>query len=528
MNFARTLLAASLLVGTSASADVISEHADSVAVTFYHDNAVATSDLLHPEQNAWVRDSGFAFITETRTIDLPAGPATVKFRDVTSTMVPQTADIQGLPAGVIERNFDYYFLSPGSLLAKSIGETVRLVRTDPKTGKPTEQDAVVRSGPNGAVFEINGKFEALRCSGLPEKLVFDHLPGGLADTPTLSVRTTAPTAGRYTVKLSYIATGLNWSADYIAHILPGTDKLALNGWLTLANFSTTRFPNAPVDVVAGKLQTTGDDQSVKAAPLAFAENCWPMNIDWAKRLALLNSNSISVGTGAPMAIMAAPRQDANETVVVTAEKRIEARQLGDYKLYPLPEPTTVAAQQTKQVQFLDQEDVPFERLYRYDVADDARESDVDAPATVLLRLQNRADAGLGKPLPAGGVSVFEQGTDGLSVFVGQNAIRDMAVGLPVEVETGRAPDVRARPRLIKSETFGKREDRKVKEEWEIAIMNGKPVPITFELRHDLYRGRAEIGAESLGHTSVSGRAVWTATLAPGERTTVRYVITRPD
>ena len=51
-------------------------------------------------------------------------------------------------------------------------------------------------------------------------------------------------------------------------------------------------------------------------------------------------------------------------MVVTAEKRsIDPRKLDDYKLYPLPEPTTLAAQQTKQVQFLDQSAIPFERLY---------------------------------------------------------------------------------------------------------------------------------------------------------------------
>src|SRR5271170_7883132 len=232
-----------LLASSAASADIISKGPDSVAVALYHDGPVDTSDLVHPSWN--MLDDGLAFITETRTVDLPAGPAVLKLRGVTSTMVPQTADIQGLSAGVIEQNFDYDLLSPGSLLAKSIGETVRLVRTDTKSGKRIDETAIVRSGPDGAVFEINGKFEALRCSALPEKLVFEHIPGGLTDSPTLSVHTMAPADGRYAIKLSYIATGLNWSADYVAHIKPGSDTLELRGWLTLANFSDTGFDHVP-------------------------------------------------------------------------------------------------------------------------------------------------------------------------------------------------------------------------------------------------------------------------------------------
>lgn len=89
------LLIALLLASNAASADVISKGPDLVAVALYHDGPVDTSDLVHP--GSYMQDDGLALITETRTIDLPAGPALVKFRGVTSTMVPQTADIRVSP-----------------------------------------------------------------------------------------------------------------------------------------------------------------------------------------------------------------------------------------------------------------------------------------------------------------------------------------------------------------------------------------------------------------------------------------------
>jgi hypothetical protein len=97
----------------------------------------------------------------------------------------------------------------------------------------------------------------------------------------------------------------------------------------------------------------------------------------------------------------------------------------------------------------------------------------------------------------------------------------------VEVKTGRAPDVRIVPRLLKSETTGKSAARKTTEMWEIEIDNGKPIPIAFELRQELFEGRATIDAESLPHVDEYGNAVWRPQLTSGERTVLRYTITHP-
>jgi hypothetical protein len=520
----RGLIIVALMVACGrASADVVSSGPESVSVTLYHDDTLETSQLLHPDENSWIRDEGLAFIVERRTIDLPAGPAVVKFRGVAATMVPQTADIGGLPAGVLERNFDYDLLSPGSLLAKSMGQSVRLVRLNPKTGKPVEETAIVRAGPDGAMLEIGGRLEALRCSGLPEKLVFDHLPDNLADTPTLSVRTLAPVAGRYTVTLNYIATGLNWSADYVARADSASGKMVLTGWLTLANFSATSFPRAPVDVVAGHLATTGNDRPVHAAPLVLATRCWPTNIDWATHPPPPPPPPPPPALAERLKGNAQAEDVQSVPLAVTV---IDPRQLGDYKLYPLPEPTDLHAQQTKQVQFLDQGDVRYERIYRYAVEEPLAEG--SEPADVIFRVQNKTESGLGKPLPAGSVSVFEPGPDGSPVFAGQASIQDMAVGLPVEVETGRAMDVRIAPRRVQSETSGEGNDKTVTETWEITVANNKSMPIAFELVQDLNGGQAEIVTESLSHGTKAGRAIWSPTLAAGQRLVVRYVIRHPE
>jgi hypothetical protein len=512
---------AALALGAAAQAATVSTGPQAVTLTIYHSESLATSELLHPDANSWVRGEGLAFITETREIDVPAGPSEIRFAGVASTMVPQTATIEGLPSGIIERNFDYDLLSPGSLLAKSVGQTVHLIRTDPKTGKRAELTAIVRTGPNGAMLEIDGKLEALNCSGLPEKLVFDKTPDGLSDTPTLSVKTDAAVAGHYTVKLSYIATGLNWTADYVARVHPDGRTLDLSGWLTLANFGETGFGRIPVETVAGRLNTTGDDSPVDVDALRVATQCWPTAIDWATHRALpLAARQVNSFRDLQYHI-----PGATETVVVTSERRVDPRQLGDYKLYPLPEPTDMPAHETKQVQFLNQHDVPFERVYRYSATWD--EGEQNSAATLYLLFQNRADTGLGKPLPGGYISVSEPGPHGAPIFVGQAGIIDTAVGEPFEIATSDVFSVPVKQTLIEDRTVGSGDARREQRSYEIEVANNCAEAIAFELWQGINVPDTKITAESQLHVMDRGAAVWRVSLVPGEHALLHFTIETP-
>ena len=78
-----------------------------------------------------------------------------------------------------------------------------------------------------------------------------------------------------------------------------------------------------------------------------------------------------------------------------------------------------------------------------------------------------------------------------------------------------------------STATGSGRQKKAKDSWEITIENDKKVPIAFELRQDIYGGEAQIVSETKPHEDVSGRAVWSIPLAPGERTMLRYTIEHP-
>jgi hypothetical protein len=498
-------LTAALSIAGPAAAQAVADAPSAASVTIYRDRQIATGDLaeLDPSQ-------GLALITETRTVDVPAGRSRIAFRGVADTMVPETVALQGLPGIVVERNEDFDLLSPGSLVERSVGRTVGVVQTPRRGGAVSERRAVIRSGPDGVVLDFDGRMEALGCGGPPTRLVFDAVPQGLGDRPTLSVLADVPRAGRYQVKLSYLATGFTWSADYVAHIRPDGRSLDLFGWLTLSNKSAAGFAQAPTEVVAGQLQRDEATRPPEVEVKELTPACWgqeppPRVMD----------APLAMARFAP-----APPNEVQEIVVTSAKRQAVQSELGDYKLYTLPEPTTVAARQTKQVAFLEQTAVPFERVYVYRYYDRDHPADDDQqPPDVVLRLQNKPTAGLGKPLPAGTVSVMEASAAG-PVLAGQQALKDTAVGLPVELTLGRAMDVAVAPRTEDESTVGNRAVRSMV----VSLSNAKPTPVVLEYREQRGQTDFKVDKSSVRPTTDKGDQVWTLRLAPGQQAQLRYTL----
>lgn len=515
---------AALVVASPALADTIaSPKPDKVAVTLYRggDGPFQTLDTWQREQ---AMAKGLIQVTETRTVFLPAGRHTLRFDGVADALIPQSATVEGLPGTLVERNYDYALLSPGTLVERSLGQTVRIVRTNRRTGRRTEEAATLRQGPEGVVLQTAGGVEALGCSGGAEALVFDTVPAGLSDKPTLSTVVEVAAPIETTLTLSYLAIGVNWQADYVARIHPDGMTLDLTGWLTLVNASGTSFADAPTQAVAGRLSRVEVDvKRGEARPIA--RDCWPMDTTHRGR----SPPPPAVAAPSPP-MMAAPvgMFDAGlEEVVVTGKRKLaEQSDLGDYKLYTLPEPVTVAARQTKQVAFLDQKDVAFQRLYvvQLDPWSDYDQADDPPAATVVLRLDNKPADGLGKPLPSGALAVFET-AGGRPAFAGEQAMRDVPVGQPFDLAIGEAMDVRVRPRLVAEQD--RRQDR-VRRAFEVDIANAKTVPIVAEVRMATNRQGFKVVAEPMAHDMRDGAAAWRVTLPANGRKTLRLVVEYDD
>ncbi|MGA0601887.1 DUF4139 domain-containing protein [Caulobacter sp. KR2-114] len=528
------LLAAALAAAfTSArvlAAEVVSPRAEAVAVTVYRDDGVP-----EPAAATW-GGYGLAMIRETRTVDLPAGDSRIVFQGVADGTLPQTAALKDLPGRIVEQNFDFDLLSPGSLIQRSVGGRVQVVRTNPRTGRETAEDAVLKSGPDGAVLDFGDRVEALQCGGPPERLVFDQVPSGLTGLAALSTRVRVTQAGRYRLTLAYLTVGLAWKTDYVARIAPDGRTLDLTGWITLANHDGASFPDAETSVVAGNLAR----QAVILAQGLVARRapgCWPMGNSHhprGERLYLAEAEDLSERLG---------------EVVVTAERRSERLQnvptavtafappppppppkqsdLGDYKLYTLAEPTTVAARQTKQVMFLQQAKVDFDTDYVFELSPVAdQQPPGEGASEIVLRLENKPVTGLGRALPAGDISL-RQSQGGAERLIGEASLDDVAVGAPFELKLGEASDVRLAWRVVKSEAFSRAGRRGVRASLELTASNASRAPVTAEVRLPIsgWRG-ARIVAESQPHGSRAGDPIWRLPVPAHAEAPLRYTLER--
>lgn len=526
---ALTVLAPSVWAQTES----VSARPDAATVVIYRDRPVDTVALMEQSRQPWSRldREGLALIVETRTVDLPAGEGIIRFRGLATGVVPQSAVLQGLPAHVVERNADFDLLSPASLMEKSVGEVVRVVRTNPATGERVEKAAVIRAGAQGTVLEIDGRFEALDCSGQTERVIFDRVPEGLGDQPVLSVRTRAERAGRHTVTLAYLATGLQWSADYVARLDPSDGTLDLTGWLTLANFGGTGFPDAPVQVVAGTLRK--DEGTVPVEPVVrYQQNqCWPQGTTtYGGGLEpTYKQDRMEYGAPPPPPPPPAPMamRSAVAEIVVTGSRVARQGELGDYKIYTLPEPTTVAARQTKQVRFLEREGVVYERVYRAYVPNGNEEA---RSMEILLKLKNEEAAGLGLALPGGSVAVMQPDGAGGVLLAGQDRFVDKGVGLPVRLSFGESPDVRVQTRLVKSTRSTRGAVTTDRSEIETTVTNARAEPVTVELVADAAMSRGfRIRSQSVrSRIDDTGYPVWILTVPANGAATLKAAWTTTD
>ena len=485
--------------GALAAPPIISAAPDSVAVTLYRDPDRAPGSAIDRDS-----PSSFALIAETRTVTLPPGEATVRFEGVASGIVPQSAILFG--PRLRERNRDAALLSHKGLLDSFTGQQVVLRRTDPASGKQVEERARIRSSAAGVVIESPRGIEAVYCSGLAQTLIFPEAPATLSAKPVLSMTTRDQPGGTVTITLAYIATGFDWDASYVATLGDDGKALALLGWLTMASGDDTSFADATTSAVAGKVNRSADTRDdtgrvVRQEAESFAKHfgCWPRGTTsdpWYPP-------SPPVPASAPMEMLmeadgimvTAMRRDAKEMnapVAVTAVSEA----LGDLKLYRIPVPVTVAARSQKQVAFLGKDRVSGQLLYR----SKAYGTELEAPQ-MLFRFRNRKADGIGEPLPAGKVVVYQHGPWG-RMLVGEGSTPDKALDEEVEWAFGEPAQVTVE--VAAGEQIGKR-GRDVT----ATIRNANPFPVRYEIDFPLASGVTYAGLPG-SLTARPGKRVWSA------------------
>jgi hypothetical protein len=430
-----------------------------------------------------VYNNDLALIEHIRPGNVPQGTQRIEFKGVSAKIIPQTVSVAAPGLELIEQNFDYDLLTPSKLMEKAVGQTVRIIRTNPGTGAETAETAEVLSTAGGAVLRIGQRIEVLREDGIPARVIFDKVPENLRATPTLSVLANMAQPLRSDIRLAYLSRGLSWASDYVAVFDEAASEASLQGWITLTNQTGTSFANAQVQLVAGDINTVSNEAQ------------------WWQRY---------------------NRQRQPQTAVRGGGTESTARpRLADYYVYPIAEPTTVANNQNKQVSFLSADKVKASKVYEI-VSYSLNSEEEPRSADVRIRLSNSRAAGLGEQLPSGIMRVYVRDARGQPQFVGEDRIGHTSAGSELSIKTGDAFDVTAQQTVIATK---RQSARRTESSVRYVLRNARPEPVTVTLR------QAELARfNRVNEESIKGRRVdadsfaWDVAVPANGETTLTFTV----
>jgi hypothetical protein len=426
-----------------------------------------------------IYNADLALVRDRRHLALPRGESHLALRDVSAKMQPETALLQSLTApsrlSVLEQNFDYDLLSPAKLLEKYVGRDVDVVRIDPRTGQRHSERARVMSTNDGVVLRYADRIE----TSVNGTLSFPALPPDLRDRPTLVTDVANATDGDQDVELTYLSGGLSWKADYTALLNAADDRVDLRGLITLQNASGTSYRDAAVQLVAGDVNVV--QPQFKTAAAGNAE-------------------------------------------VFRAAPRPTEQALFEYHLYTLQRKTTVADNQTKQVELLTAPDVPVVKTlelrgqpyyYRSSSADLGTRLKVGTYVTF-----RNAGGSLGIPLPKGAVRVYKRDNAGTAQFVGSDTVDHTPKNETVRLHLGDSFDVTASKKQTEYKVIDSGSTYETA--YEIVLRNAKKTAETVVVVEPIPGDWKILSTSAEYHKSSSSTATWSMHIPPEGAVTLTY------
>jgi len=425
----------------------------------------------HRDLAVTIYNDNLGLVKDRRTVTLSRGGSEIAFTGVAAQLDPTSVHIRPVGNGSLDVEWQDYrndLASTDRLLQRYLDRRVevRMKGTDVRRGTLVSFDAaslVVRA-PEGALSVLT-RTEAQEITLAPDS-------GQPAAGPTLVWRVRSSAAGPQPVEVSYLTGGLTWHAEYVAIQDEPGSSLEIQGWATVENSSGETYENARVKLIAGTIHRAATPRP----PMAY-ETMMRADMGGAAKLA--------------------------------------ERGFSEYHLYELPDRATVANNEVKQLGLMHARGVKVARKYVYDA-----EKNADQVMTTL-EFQNEASAGIGIPLPAGVVRVYQRDRDGALEFTGEDRIQHTAKNETARVAVGGVFDVAVER---KQTEFNQVSPRESETTMEITLRNHRDKAIDVTVVEHAY-GDWEIVRST--HPSKKKDATtfeFSVKAAPEQPVTIRYTL----
>jgi hypothetical protein len=376
--------------------------------------------------------SDVALVEELRTLTISAGEKDYLIEDLPKTLLPDSVLFRPLKEiEIIEQEFlPAQELTGWQLLQNAVGQEVEVTVARglvPKTYRGTllsVEDGIVLQEVTGRV-QIIKEFSEVSLAQL----------GEYRKAPALRWRIQSDSSREVQGKLSYLASGLSWSAYYTAILNESETQMALTSWVTVQNTSGRDYKNAKLTLIAGEL----------------------------RRLA-------------PPAPISPPRA---VVPLAAQEKEIETKPTFEYHQYEFPRRITLTDRQSLELSFIRADAVTVSKHYVYEAA-------VSPQVRVEIRSVNDEAHGLGIALPAGVVRLYKETQDGIQL-IGEDSLGHTPTGEKIALVPGMAFDLKADRVLKDRQVVGRDElGRELyRDTYEITLRNQKDSDVVIEVKERL-------------------------------------------
>jgi len=406
-----------------------------------------------------VYNSNLGVVKEIRPFTLKNGINELKVEDVAAQIDPTSVHFKSLTAPdavtVLEQDFRYDLAGPDSILNRYLGKEIELQRVAGLNGDKTESvKGILLSNSNGRVLQSDDGKILINPPGNP---VLTELPEGLLTKPTLVWKVNSTKSGAHEGEISYMTSGMSWSADYVLVVDKDDAKGDMTAWTTVVNNSGATYKDARLKLVAGDVHR--------------AQNARPMGRMYAMKSAMAGAR----------------------------EENMTEKSFFEYHMYTLARLTTLAENSSKQVEMASAANIPIKKLYVYDGAENLYYGGYgdtgywdpnygmqsNKKISVLLEFQNKKSEGLGIPLPKGRVREYKKDDDGSLQFAGEDAIDHTPKDEKVRVKMGEAFDVVGERK--RTDYSSDLKNRRFEETFEIKLRNHKDSAATVTVVERLYR-----------------------------------------
>lgn len=476
--------ALALLPLTFALGVALNAHAEPQRLTLYSGDyeAVSQSDVS-------AGGPGYALVERPLRVDAAANGGAFALDDLPRALDPSTAILSGAGLRVRGQRYDFAGLDQGQLLERAIGHEINVEQS---VGNELRRySGTLLSASNGLTLrEVNGTVRVLSNFSA---FTLDNPPTGLVARPTLRFQLAAERSGEQDARLTFTTAGLAWRAEYRA-------VLSRQG-------------------AACRMDLEGHAMVVNRSGADFLDT----------RLALVAGEPNRVSSGGPRVMMAMAGR--SEAKVMSADEAPSPEASSEYHSYTLPQAGDLPDGSLQRLPLISlAEGVPCVRRYSAQNASGdwmpdrpmvQRQIGGDGETEVRTGLEFKNDKaqGLGVPLPAGRVRVF----DG-SALLGEASLGHTAAGREVTLDLGRSFDLSAER---KSTAFSvDRDGRTMTETVQWTVRNGKSEPAVVRIGDRLPRWTDWTlveGADAFTKQDAQ-RIQADITIAANAETTVRYTV----